>query len=98
MSHNDDVLAWRRYLPVILNTVSSQNAAAREATRTLTAHAHSIQRLEQRIEFVRREAMLEAHYGGRGDRADEASEPRIVDPTKIARADGDIGSTSAPAT
>ena len=83
VTRNQDVVAWRRYLPVILDTISSQNAAAREMRRTQDAQGH-------RIEFVRREVMLESRYPRNGAGTTFAREPRVADATKLVQSGGDV--------
>lgn len=71
-----EIEALNRYLPTVLNTIASQNAASRETQRQLRAnesrldsletgvngHASAIAGLQERIEFVRKEILLEQRY------------------------------------
>jgi predicted SAM-dependent methyltransferase len=71
-----DIESLNRYLPTVVNTIASQSAAARETERQLRAlatriesvevgaeaHGHSIVDIFDRIEFVRREILLEQRY------------------------------------
>ncbi len=71
-----DIEALNRYLPTVINTIASQNAASRETERQLRAlatrirslevgaegHGNSIVDIFDRIEFVRREILLEQRY------------------------------------
>jgi predicted SAM-dependent methyltransferase len=71
-----DIEALNRYLPIVVNTIASQNAASRQTERELRAlasrldaletgvsgHAETITDLRDRIEFVRREVLLEQRY------------------------------------
>jgi predicted SAM-dependent methyltransferase len=65
-----------RYLPTVVNTIASQNAAARQNQRringletalhdhafALGGHTDAIKQLQERLEFVRREILLEQRY------------------------------------
>jgi len=88
-----DVAGLKSYVPLILNAISAQNAAHRESARG-QEHLHArinelaqvvsarIDQVEQRAEFIRREAMFELRYGGRGTAA-RSVEPRVVNPEKL---------------
>lgn len=82
-----DVEALSRHLPILLDTISSQNAAAREARREQTRIEGDVRRLEsetanvrERGEFIRNELMYEMRYGASspGGVSERSLEPRIV--------------------
>jgi predicted SAM-dependent methyltransferase len=65
-----------RHLPTVVNTIASQNAAARQNQRrinnletalhdhgfALGGHTDAIKQLQERLEFIRREILLEQRY------------------------------------
>jgi predicted SAM-dependent methyltransferase len=91
-----DVAALKDYVPVLLNTISSQNAAARDYARTRTHLEERIIELgnqlgerlaqvEERGEFIRRETMFEMRYGRREGIGSFDTEPRLMAPEKLAK-------------
>lgn len=93
----EDVDALTRHLPILLDTIASQNAAARESRRELLRLESERSRLEgeiwslrERVEFTRKELMFEMRYGARGPGGrdtPEVVEPRIVAPDGIPKDD-----------
>ncbi len=90
-----DIDALSRHLPILLDTISSQNAAAREARRDQVRMDADVQRLaaeiggvRERGEFIRNELMYEMRYGASSPRgaAERTVEPRIVAPDRIPEA------------
>lgn len=90
-----DVAAFKDYVPVLLNTISSQNAAARDFARSRThlderitivasQLSERIAQVEERGEFIRRETLLEMRYGGRQGIGESPEEPQVVTPEKLA--------------
>ena len=89
-----DVAAIKDYLPILLNTISSQNAAARDFARSRD-HLHQritdvatqlsdrIAQVEQRGEFIRREMLFESRYGRREGIGDFETETQVVAPEKL---------------
>jgi predicted SAM-dependent methyltransferase len=83
-----------RHLPTVVNTIASQNAAARQNQRrinnlevalkdhdgALRGHADSIKQLQERLEFVRREILLEQRYSAS---APAAGTPREEVPAAV---------------
>lgn len=78
-----DVDELRRYLPTLLNVISSHSGAAREWKRAELALNEKIEELERRGEFIRRELMFEVRYGGQAKGADGQAEPEILDRMKV---------------
>ena len=86
--------ALNRHLPTVVNTIASQNAAARQTQRrinnleanmglsvtALGEHSDAIHRLADRLEFVRREILLEQRYTPPTVQQETVATPtRIVD-------------------
>jgi len=91
-----DVEVLDRYVPLILNTVSSQNAVHRDLGRRLghierehTAHlervSEAIKYLEGRLELVRKEMLFEVRYGAAAPETPIASPHREVAPKVVAQ-------------
>jgi predicted SAM-dependent methyltransferase len=89
-----DVAALKDYVPVLLNTISSQNAAARDFARSrthlderittvATQLGERIGQVEERGEFIRREMLFEMRYGGRQGVGEFQQEPQVVSPEKV---------------
>jgi predicted SAM-dependent methyltransferase len=78
------------HLPILLNTISSNNGILRRITRREGDVARSVADLWARIEVIRRELMFEVRYGDRAGTVEVASEPKVLDEPKVAaaRADG----------
>jgi hypothetical protein len=99
-----DVEALNRYMPTIVNTIASQNASSRENRRLLVAnedrvdqiqtgletHDQGFKYLQQRLEFIRREVLLEQRFNDGADRHQGAVDSRILDERKLARMHGAI--------
>ena len=109
--------ALNRYLPTVINTIASQNAASRATERELQScqtqlesgrtrlealeaglqgHAVAIVETRERIEFVRKEIMLEHRYGGpetastpSGDDANLLV-PRVTNEQKLRAMEGNL--------
>ena len=109
--------ALNRYLPTVINTIASQNAASRATQRQLQScqtqlesgqtrlealevgfqgHAAAIVETRERIEFVRKEIMLEHRYGGpetastpSGDDANLVV-PRVTNEQKLRAMEGNL--------
>ena len=92
-----DIDELKRCLPTVLNVISSQSAAAREWKRAELELcekieqvelelARKVEHVEQRGEFIRRETMFEARYGGQATGPDVPREPEILDAEKVAAA------------
>ena len=76
----DQIEALNRYLPTVINTIASQNAASRATQRQLDwfqtrleqlevgvrGHAAAIAETRERMEYVRKEIMFEQRYSGAG--------------------------------
>ncbi len=78
-----DTESLNRYLPTVVNTIASQNAASRENRRLLknletglAQHDQGFQYLQQRIEFIRRELLFEQRYSD----SDSRPQPDAVEP------------------
>jgi len=91
-----DVDALTRHMPVLLDTIASQNASSRESRRDqlklendlndIRLHLEGdIRSLRDRVEFIRQELMYEMRYGAKrpGSGAAPDIEPRIVAPDRI---------------
>ncbi len=87
-----DVEVLSRHLPILLDTISSQNAATREARREQVRVDGEVRRLaaeigsvRERGEFMRNELMYEMRYAARltGGVSESNLEPRIVAPDRI---------------
>ncbi len=103
-----DIEALNRYLPTVVNTIASQNAASRETERQLRAlgtrldameigvkgHAGTIVEILDRIEFVRREVLLEQRYAAPAPttttEADRTLISRVTNPEKVRRMQGNL--------
>lgn len=87
-----DVDSLNKYVPTIVNTISSQHAALRAMRRAEIAFEGSIERidraeaqikyLEERMEFIRTETLFEMKYGSKAD-AEVATGPRIINERKL---------------
>lgn len=84
----------QRTFSQLLDTVAQQNALARETRRAfltvqsemgtaMPSLAEAIARVERRIEFVRKEVMLEVRYGSNSPGEVPADEPIVVDREKL---------------
>jgi predicted SAM-dependent methyltransferase len=78
-----DVDELKRYLPTLLDVISSHSGAAREWKRAELRLNEKIDQLEQRGEFIRRELMFEVRYGGHAKGAGGQAEPEILDREKV---------------
>lgn len=78
-----DVDELKRYLPTLLDVISSHSSAAREWKRAELKLTEKIDQLEERGEFIRRELMFEARYGGHAKGADGQRDPEILDREKV---------------
>jgi len=104
-----EIEALNRYLPTVINTIASQNAASRETQRHLHAcetrldaletgvesHAATLEEIRDRIEFVRKEIMLEQRYGGGGETAPTGTAanvvvPRVTNESKVRSMEGNL--------
>jgi hypothetical protein len=101
-----EIEALNRYLPIVINTIASQNAANRETQRRLEAcmsrldaiengmgqHAASIVELRDRIEFVRKEVLLESRYGRNGIAlaSDSGVRARVANAEKLHKMEGNL--------
>jgi predicted SAM-dependent methyltransferase len=81
------------HLPILLNTISSNNGILRRFTRSVRAIetresdlARSMADLWGRMETIRRELMFEVRYGDRARTAEVTSEPKVLDEPKVAAA------------
>ena len=90
-----DVAAIKDYVPILLNTISSQNAAARDSARSRThldqritdlasQLSERIGEVEARGEFIRRETLYEMRYARRQGIGEFEEEPRVLSPEKLA--------------
>ena len=79
----DHMDGLRKHLPLLLDTMSAQNAATREVTRRMEA-------LERRVELVRSEVMYEMRYGGHAPGVQAEVEPKILAPEKLAKQGDEI--------
>ena len=93
-----DIETLNRYLPTLVNTIASQNASSRENRRLILRlqagidnHEQGFKYLQQRIQFIRREILLEQRYHDEDTRQQpEAVEPRVVNETKLEKMRGDL--------
>jgi hypothetical protein len=91
-----DIETLNRYLPTLVNTIASQNASSRENRRLILRlqagidnHEQGFKYLQQRIEFIRREILLEQRYHDTDTRQQpEAVEPRVVNEIKLEKMRG----------
>jgi hypothetical protein len=91
-----DVEALNRYLPTIVNTIASQNAASRETRRQILAaqarldnYDQGFRYIQQRVEFIRREILLEQRYRESDSRPHpEAVDPQIMNEDKLTKMQG----------
>jgi hypothetical protein len=91
-----DIETLNRYLPTVVNTIASQNAASRDNRRLLLSlqaalenHDQGFRYLQQRLEFIRREILLEHRYHDADNRQQpEAVEPRVVNEEKLEKMRG----------
>ena len=106
--------ALNRYLPTVINTIASQNAASRATERQLQScqtqlesgrthlealeaglqgHAAAIVETRERIEFVRKEIMLEHRYGGPEPASTPSGDvvvPRVTNEQKLRAMEGNL--------
>ena len=109
--------ALNRYLPTVINTIASQNAASRATQRQLQScqtqlesgqtrlealevgfqgHAAAIVETRERIEFVRKEIMLEHRYGGPETASTPSGDdanlfvPRVTNEQKLRAMEGNL--------
>lgn len=86
--HEKHVASAEQTFTKVLDAVAGQNALARESRReSWKVHAdfaESIARIERRVEFVRKEVMLEVRYGSRAPGDVASVEPEVVNPEKLA--------------
>jgi hypothetical protein len=92
-----DVEAMKGYVPALLNTISTQAAAARQTQRTIDDLQRRLEevslrlgRAGERVEFVRKEVMYELRYGAHQRGPSDDGEPRIVNQAKVAASGDDI--------
>jgi predicted SAM-dependent methyltransferase len=93
-----DVEVLNRYLPTVANTIASANAASRATERRMRALESSVAETRDRIEFVRREILLEQRYGASSSPARTAPSPgagqavtaRVTDTEKLRRMQGNL--------
>jgi predicted SAM-dependent methyltransferase len=60
-----------------------RTANLRETWQTQAGFAEAIARIEQRLEFIRREIMVEVRYGEQSPGAVPAEDPQILNPAKL---------------
>ncbi len=92
------VEALNRYTPAVVNTIASQSASSRENRRLLKEiqaglenHEQGFRYIQQRIEFIRKELLLELRYNDRDSRQQfDAVEPQIVNQEKLEQMRGHI--------
>ena len=110
--------ALNRYLPTVINTIASQNAASRATQRQVQScqmqlescqtrlealeggvkgHAAAIVETRERIEYIRKEIMLEQRYGRAGETTSALSgddgnliAPRVIDQQKVRAMEGNL--------
>jgi predicted SAM-dependent methyltransferase len=96
--------ALNRYLPTVINTIASQNAASRATQRQLQlleggvrGHAAAIVQIHERIEYVRKELMFEQRYRGAGETISVSSSddgdvlsPRVTNEQKLRAMEGNL--------
>ncbi len=96
-----DIEALNRYLPTVVNTIASQNAASRETERQLRAlssrldslesgvqaHAGTLVEIRDRVEFVRREVLLEQRYAEPAPEAAPSSRSGVPVAARVANED-----------
>jgi predicted SAM-dependent methyltransferase len=82
-----------RHLPILLNTISSNNGILRRFTRSVAEIgtregdlARSVGDLWGRVETIRRELMFEVRYGDRARTVEVTTEPKVLDEPKVAAA------------
>jgi predicted SAM-dependent methyltransferase len=114
----DQIEALNRYLPTVINTIASQNAASRATQRQLQSgqaqlescqtrlealevgvegHAAAIVETRERIEYIRKEIMLEQLYGRAGETPSAPSgddgnfvTPRVTNQQKVRAMEGNL--------
>jgi hypothetical protein len=91
----------RRHLPLLLDAISAQNAAARDVTRRMdrlerqvwdvaSDLTETVKRQWDRMEQMRSEVMYELRYGAHGTVLEADIEPKILSPEKVAAQGDDI--------
>ena len=81
-----DVRVLVRNLPIVMNTIASQNAMSRDQQRrirSLEPVSAGLAYLTDRIEFVRKELLFEQRYRGETSAPVRATEPKILNPEKL---------------
>src|SRR5262245_58059043 len=85
-----DLAAIADHLPALLNTISSQNAAARESRRTEIRLAGEIGDLREHVEAVRRELLSEIARIRWTSGPKDGMETRVLAPEKLVLAAGGL--------
>jgi predicted SAM-dependent methyltransferase len=95
-----DIEVLNRYVPTLANTIASQNAASRATERQLRGLATRLDAIEMgvaavrdRVEFVRREILLEQRYADRSAPTTGARQTvsgRVTDEEKVRRTRGNV--------
>ena len=92
-----DVRVLVRNLPIVMNTIASQNAMSREQQRRIQSLESALPSVDSlvkpvsaglayltdRIEFVRKELLFEQRYRGETSAPVRATEPKVVNPEKL---------------
>ena len=78
-----DIAVLTRYLPKIMNTVASQNAVHRDQQRKIHSLQSVVDGLPGRIEFIRKEILLEQRYQADAPVTLPAPEPKIINEEKL---------------
>ena len=78
-----DIAVLTRYLPKIMNTVASQNAVHRDQQRKIHSLQSVVDGLPGRIEFIRKEMLLEQRYQADAPVTLPAPEPKIINEEKL---------------
>lgn len=84
--HGSRLREVEHHMPILLNTISSNNGILRRITRREGDVASSVADLWARIEVIRRELMVEVRYGDRAGTVEVTSEPKVLDERKVAAA------------
>jgi predicted SAM-dependent methyltransferase len=92
-----DIEVLQRYLPTVANTIASQNAASRATERRLRALENAVGDTGARIEFVRREILLEQRYAAASPSplpaptdAGQTVSTRVINEEKVRRMRGNL--------
>jgi hypothetical protein len=95
-----DVYALTRHLPIIMNTIASQNAMSRDQQRriqsleslpgTIEPVREGLAYLTERMEFVRKELLFEQRYRGESKDAGPAPDPKVLNMEKLKSMGDDI--------